>query len=159
MDVVYHWCAGLDVHQKDVVACRITTDETGNLLKQIRRFSSMTDGLLELGDWLREGQVKQVAMESTGVYWKPVLNSLEAEFEILIVNAQHIKHMPGRKTDVSDAQWIAELLQHGLLAASYIPERPQRNLRDVTRYRISLIQTRTPLPIKVVSDSIALAGS
>jgi transposase len=102
----------------------------------------MTDELLKLSDWLREVQVTAVAMESTGVYWKPVSNILESEFEVILVNARHIKYVPGRKSDISDAQWIGELLQHGLLKASYIPERPQRDLRDLIRYRTSLIRER-----------------
>jgi transposase len=102
----------------------------------------MTSDLLALADWLRAGGVTHVAMESTGVYWKPVFNILEGEFEVLLVNAQHIKHVPGRKTDVKDAQWIAQLLQHGLLTPSYIPPAPQRALRDRVRYRTKLIQDR-----------------
>jgi transposase len=102
----------------------------------------MTDELLQLADWLRAGQVEAVAMESTGVYWKPVFNILESEFEVILVNARHIKYVPGRKSDISDAQWIGELLQHGLLKASYIPEQPQRDLRDLLRYRTALIQER-----------------
>jgi transposase len=103
----------------------------------------MTDELLKLADWLQAGQVTAVAMESTGVYWKPVFNILESEFEVLLVNARHIKYVPGRKSDISDAQWIGELLQHGLLKASYIPEVAQRDLRDLIRYRTSLVQERT----------------
>ena len=99
----------------------------------------MTDELLKLADWLRAGQVSAVAMESTGVYWKPVFNILESEFEVILVNARHIKYVPGRNRDISDAQWIGELLQHGLLKASYIPETPQRDLHYLLRYRTSLI--------------------
>jgi transposase len=115
----------------------------GGWQKESRRFGTMTDELLKLADWLRAGQVTAVAMESTGVYWKPVFNILESEFEVYLVNARHIKYVPGRKSDISDAQWIGELLQHGLLKASYIPEAPQRDLRDLIRYRTSLIQERT----------------
>jgi transposase len=142
MEVVYERCAGLDVHKKSVTVCRITPAEGRGWQKEKRRFGTMTHELLELADWLRSGQVTAVAMESTGVYWKPVFNILESEFEVLLVNARHIKYVPGRKSDVSDAQWIGELLQHGLLKASYIPERPQRDLRDLIRYRTSLIQER-----------------
>jgi transposase len=142
MEVVYEWCAGLDVHKKSVTACRITPAEGRGWRKEKRRFGTMTDELLQLADWLRAGRVKAVAMESTGVYWKPVFNILESEFEVILVNARHIKYVPGRKSDVSDAQWIGELLQHGLLKASYIPERPQRDLRDLLRYRSSLVQER-----------------
>lgn len=142
MEVVYERCGGLDVHKKSVTACRITPAARRGWQKEKRRFGTMTDELLKLADWLRAGQVTAVAMESTGVYWKPVFNILESEFEVILVNARHIKYVPGRKSDISDAQWIGELLQHGLLKASYIPERPQRDLRDVIRYRTSLIQER-----------------
>lgn len=142
MEVVYERCAGLDVHKKSVTACRVVPAAGGGWQKETRRFETMTTELLKLADWLRAGRVTAVAMESTGVYWKPVFNILESEFEVLLVNARHIKYVPGRKSDVSDAQWIAELLQHGLLRASYIPETPQRDLRDLIRYRTSLIQER-----------------
>lgn len=143
MEVVYERCAGLDVHKKSVTACRVVPAVGGGWQKETRRFDTMTAELLKLADWLRAGRVTAVAMESTGVYWKPVFNILESEFEVLLVNARHIKYVPGRKSDVSDAQWIAELLQHGLLKASYVPETPQRDLRDLIRYRTSLIQERT----------------
>ena len=143
MEVVHERCAGLDVHKKSIVACRIIPRDGGGWQKDIRKFGTMTDDLLALADWLRLAGVKQVAMESTGVYWKPVFNILESEFRVMVVNAQHIKHVPGRKTDINDAQWIAELLQHGLITGSFIPERPQRDLRDLVRYRTSLIQDRT----------------
>jgi transposase len=143
MQVVYERCAGLDVHKKTVVACRITPQPDGGWRKDLRTFGTMTDELLTLADWLRAGGVSHIAMESTGVYWKPIYNLLEAEFGVVLVNAQHIKFVPGRKTDVNDAQWIAELLQHGLLKASYIPSVEQRDLRELIRYRTSLIQERT----------------
>lgn len=143
MEVVHERCAGLDVHKKSVTACRIIPAAGGGWQKERRRFGTMTDELLKLADWLRTGQVTTVAMESTGVYWKPVFNILESEFEVYLVNARHIKYVPGRKSDISDAQWIGELLQHGLLKASYIPEMPQRDLRDLIRYRTSLIRERT----------------
>lgn len=143
MQVVYERCAGLDVHKKSVVACRIIPQAEGGWRKEIRTFGTLTDELLTLADWLRAGEVSHIAMESTGVYWKPIYNLLEAEFGVVLVNAQHIKFVPGRKTDVNDAQWIAELLQHGLLKASYIPPVEQRDLRDLIRYRTSLIQERT----------------
>lgn len=143
MRVVYERCAGLDVHKKTVVACRITPHPDGEWRKEVRTFATLTDELLSLADWLRASKVTHVAMESTGVYWKPLYNLLEAEFGVVLVNAQHIKFVPGRKTDVNDAQWIAELLQHGLLKASYIPPVEQRDLRDLLRYRTSLIQERT----------------
>ncbi len=143
MEVVYERCAGLDVHKKSVTACRVVPVAGGGWQKETRRFDTLTAELLKLADWLRAGRVTAVAMESTGVYWKPVFNILESEFEMLLVNARHIKYVPGRKSDVSDAQWIAELLQHGLLKASYVPEAPQRDLRDLIRYRTSLVQERT----------------
>lgn len=142
MEVVHHRCAGLDVHKKSVTACRVTPTENGGWNKEVRRFGTMTADLLKMADWLRVGQVTQVAMESTGVYWKPVFNILESEFGVMVINARHIKYVPGRKSDVSDAQWIAELLQHGLLKASYIPEAPQRELRDFVRYRTALVRER-----------------
>jgi transposase len=143
MRVMYERCAGLDVHKKTVVACRMTQDEQGVAQVDVRTFGTMTVDLLALADWLRAGQVTHVAMESTGVYWKPVFNILDGEFEVWVVNAKHIKFVPGRKTDVKDAQWIAELLQHGLLKASFIPDAPQRELRELIRYRTHLIEERT----------------
>jgi transposase len=143
MDIIYKRCAGLDVHKKTVVACRIIPGEDGEWQKDIRTFGTMTGDLLKLADWLREGGVTHVAMESTGVYWQPVFNILEGEFEVMVVNAKHIKFVPGRKSDIKDAQWIAELLQHGLLKASFIPDTPQRELRELVRYRTHLIQERT----------------
>lgn len=138
MDIVTQRCCGLDVHKKSVVACVITPEG-----QQTRNFRTMTNDLLSLADWLRELGVSHVAMESTGVYWKPVYNLLEDEFALMVVNAAHIKRVPGRKTDVTDAQWIAQLLQHGLLRPSFIPDRPQRELRELTRYRRSLIEERS----------------
>ena len=143
MRVVNERCAGLDVHKKTVVACRIVSEEGQAEQVEVRTFGTMTPDLLALRDWLAEAKVTHVAMESTGVYWKPVFNILEADFEVMVVNAKHIKFVPGRKTDVKDAQWIAELLQHGLLKGSFIPEAPQRDLRELVRYRTHLIQERT----------------
>jgi transposase len=139
MRVVHERCAGLDVHKKTVVACVVTPEG-----HEVRTFSTMTAQLLALSEWLQEKGCRAVAMESTGVYWKPVYNLLEAaDLEPIVVNAQHIKAVPGRKTDVRDAEWIAELLRHGLLRASFIPDRPQRELRELVRYRRSLVQERT----------------
>jgi transposase len=143
MEVVHRHCAGLDVHKRSVVACQIVPAAEGGWQQEVRRFGTLTEELLALADWLRAGAVTHVAMESTGVYWRPIFNILEAEFAVLLVNAQHIKHVPGRKTDVNDAQWIAQLLQHGLLKASFIPEVAQRDLRELTRYRSKLIQARS----------------
>lgn len=143
MQVVHERCAGLDVHKKTVVAWRIVPDGKGGWRQETRTFGTMLTDLLALRDWLAEARVTHVAMESTGVYWKPVFNLLESDFEVLLVNAKHIKFVPGRKTDVKDAQWIAELLQHGLLKASFIPEAPQREMRELVRYRSHLIDERT----------------
>jgi len=142
MKIVHDCCARLDVHKKSVVACRIIRNEQGEEEKEIKTFGTFTTELLQMLDWLQTGGVRHVAMESTGVYWKPVYNLLEGQMEVLLVNARHIKFVPGRKTDVKDAQWIAELLQHGLLKASYIPPVEQRDLRDLIRYRSRLVQDR-----------------
>lgn len=143
MRVVYQNCCGLDIHKKLIVACVIVARADEAPLKEIRSFGTMTRNLLELSDWLLERKVTHVAMESTGVYWKPIHNILEGNFELLLVNAQHIKMVPGRKTDVKDCEWIADLLRHGLLKGSYVPEQPQRELRELTRYRTSLIRERS----------------
>ena len=142
MQVVHPRCCGLDVHKKDVKACALLTHPDGTTTSQVRTFSTMTDGLLALADWLRSLDIRQVAMESTGVYWRPVYNILEAECAVILVNAQHIKAVPGRKTDVKDSEWLADLLRHGLLQPSFIPPAPIRELRDLTRYRKTLIGER-----------------
>jgi transposase len=139
MDVVYTHVCGLDVHKKNIVACIITPKG-----KEIRTFEAMTDHVILLVDWIKEAGCSHVAMESTGAYWKPIYNLLELEgIETLVVNAQHIKNVPGRKTDVKDAEWIAGLLRHGLLKGSFIPSRDQRELRELIRYRRSLIEERS----------------
>jgi transposase len=143
MDVVHPRCCGLDIHKKLIVACAIAPDSSGRAHKQVRSFGTMSDDLERLSAWLAEQGVTHVAMESTGSYWKPIFNVLEDRFELLLVNAQHLKAVPGRKTDVNDAEWIADLLRHGLLKASYVPDRQQRELRELVRYRTSLIQERT----------------
>lgn len=138
MRVVYERCCGLDVHKKTVVACVLTSTD-----HETRTFGTMTADLLELVDWLTAERVTVVAMESTGVYWKPIYNLLEPEgLELLVVNAKHMKAVPGRKTDVKDAVWIADLLRHGLLKASFIPDRAQRELAELVRYRRSLVEER-----------------
>lgn len=142
MEILYKSCCGLDVHKKMIVACLRLTDEGGKVGKQVRTFGTTTSELLSLSDWLVEAGCSHVAMEATGVYWKPVYNILEGQMELLVVNAGHIKAVPGRKTDVKDAEWIAELLQHGLLKASFIPPQSQRDLRDLTRYRTTLVRER-----------------
>ncbi len=134
--------SGLDVHKKQIVACLMFTDSAGKRQKEIRTFGTMTADILSFSDWLTSAGCTHLAMESTGVYWKPIYNLLEGLFEILVVNAQHIKTLPGRKTDVRDAEWIADLLQHGLLRASFIPSPKQRELRDLTRHRSTLVAER-----------------
>ena len=143
MRIVYARCCGLDVHKKSITACLLTPDDQGETQQQVRRFGTMTRDLLELSDWLASHQVTHVAMESTGVYWKPVWNIFEGIFTVLLVNAQHVKAVPGRKTDAKDCQWIADLLQHGLLRGSFVPPSPIRQLRDFTRTRASLRQDHT----------------
>lgn len=143
MEAILERCAGLDVHQKTVTACVLLLQGKGPVTKSVRTFGTMTVDLLALADWLSEQEVSHVAMESTGVLWKPVFNILESQFTLLLVNAQHIKNVPGRKTDVKDSEWIAQLLQHGLLSASFVPERPVRELRDLTRNRAQLNSEKT----------------
>jgi transposase len=149
MQVVHENCAGLDVHKKTVVACVITPKDKGGWEKEIRTFSTMTKDLLNLSDWLTSKGCTHVAMESTGEYWRPVFNILEGNLEVILVNARHIKAVPGRKTDIKDAQWIAELLQHGLLRASFIPPVEQRDLRDLTRHRSNFVRERVNLVNRV----------
>jgi transposase len=145
MQILYPCCAGLDVHKKSVVACRLTQDSHHQPIVELRTYTTLTPDLLRLADWLRAGGVTHVALESTGVYWQPVYNLLEAEFTLLLVNPRHFKNVPGRKTDVKDAQWLAELLQVGLLKASFVPPAPQRQLRELVRYRTTLIAERATL--------------
>jgi transposase len=142
MRVVYERCCGLDVHKTSVVACVLAVGPQGEPRKEVRTFGTMTADILALAEWLVGWGCTHVAMESTGVYWKPIWNLLEGSFELLLVNARHIKAVPGRKTDVRDSEWIADLLQHGLLQPSFVPDRPQRELRELTRYRTSLIRER-----------------
>jgi transposase len=143
MEAIFRCVAGLDVHKKTVVACVRRVDDQGRLSKQIKTFGTMTRDLLELGDWLSRQGATHVAMESTGVYWKPVIHLLEGRFtEILLINAQHIKHVPGRKSDVKDCEWIAQLLQCGLLRGSFVPPPEIRQLRDLTRQRSQLVADR-----------------
>jgi len=142
MQVIFERVCGLDVHKKVVVACRRVLSAGGRVHMEVRRFGTMTADLLALLDWLKQAGVTHVAMESTGVFWKPIYNILEGHLQVWLVNAQHLKKVPGRKTDVSDAQWIAQLLQCGLLRPSFVPARPQRELRDLTRSRVRLTQQR-----------------
>ncbi|HLZ61586.1 MAG TPA: IS110 family transposase [Ktedonosporobacter sp.] len=143
MEVLYARCAGLDIHKKTVRVCVLIRQENGKRAKEFRTYSTTTQDLLNLLDWLLEQGCSHVAIEGTGVYWKPVYNLFEGQIEVLVVNAQHIKAVPGRKTDTKDAEWIADLLQHGLLKASFIPSAPQRALRELTRYRVKLSEERT----------------
>jgi transposase len=162
VDTLYPRCAGLDVHKNNVVVCVRCCDRPGKVFEEVRTFSTMTADLLALSDWLAGHGVTHVAMESTGVYWKPVFNILERQVGVILVNAEHIKQVPGRKTDVKDCQWIAQLLQHGLLKASFVPPAPIRELRDLTRQRTQLIQERTAAANrihKVLEDAnVKLAG-
>ncbi len=142
MQVVYERCCGLDVHKQTVVACVMVTDATGQMRKETRTFATLTEDLGALAGWLAAHGVTHVAMESTGVYWKPVFNILDGRFEVLVVNAEHLKKLAGRKTDVQDAEWITDLLRHGLLRGSFIPSPLLRELRDLTRYRTKLTDER-----------------
>ena len=137
MKTMHKRCAGLDVHKKEVVAC-LRTVVRGKVAYDVRRFPTTTKGLIELADWLDEAQCTHVAMEATGVYWKPVWHILEGRFELILANAAHIKGVPGRKSDVNDATWIADLLAHGLIRASFVPPEPIQDLRDLTRTRKQL---------------------
>jgi transposase len=145
MRVLHERCCGLDIHKKFVVACLLTASPEGSVHKEIRTYSAMTNDLLALADWLRAEACGPVVMESTGSYWRPVYNLVEEQCEVVVVNADHVKAVPGRKTDVKDAEWLADLLRHGLLRASFIPAPAQRHLRDLTRYRILLVDERARL--------------
>jgi transposase len=158
MQVLYSRCAGFDVHKDSVMVC-LLIDRADPV---IRSFGTTTQQLLLLRDWLIEHRIKHIAMESTGVYWKPIWNILEDAFELMLVNAQHIKQVPGRKTDVSDCQWIADLLRHGLIRASFVPPVPQRDLRELTRQRSQLIAERARVANRIQKTledaNIKLAG-
>ncbi len=143
MQVVYERCAGLDIHKRTVVACATTPSVGGQAHKERRTFSTMTKEVSQMRDWLGSLGVTHVAMESTGVFWKPIYNVLEGHFELLVVNAQHIKAVPGRKTDQKDAEWIADWLRHGLLRPSFVPSTQQRERREFTRHRTKLSEERS----------------
>jgi transposase len=149
VDVLHSKCAGLDVHKRTVVACLRSVDAQGKVHKLVRTFGTMTGDLLELADWLESEGVGHAAMESTGVYWKPIWHILEGRLELMLVNAHHMKQVPGRKTDVKDAEWIAQLLQHGLLSASFVPPPPIRELRDLTRQRAQLVADKASVANRV----------
>lgn len=142
MQIMHSCCAGLDVHKKTVVACVLHTQPDGSVVKHTATFGTMTPDLLALSDWLQEQGATHAAMESTGVYWRPVCQLLEGHCTLLVANAQHIKRMPGRKTDVTDAEWLADLLRHGLIAPSFVPAQPQRELRELTRHRSNVTARR-----------------
>lgn len=142
MRIMYQRCAGLDVHKKTMVACRRRLNAAGEWESDVQTFATMTADLLGMMDWLLAWEVELVVMESTGEYWKPVFNLLEGNVEVWLVNAKHVQQVPGRKTDVSDAEWLAELLSYGLLKPSFIPPQPQRDLRDLTRYRVTQVRER-----------------
>jgi len=142
MEIVHRSCAGIDIGKRSVTVCVITSGPRGEPHKETRTFGTLTRDLLALVDWLDDAGVEALAMEATGSYWKPLWNLLEERFELLLANAAHLKAVPGRKTDVRDAEWIAELFRHGLLRASFIPPRPERELRELVRYRTSLIRER-----------------
>ena len=162
LGALYARVCGMDVHKNSVVACvRILNPKDGTVQSTLRRFGTMTADLLELRQWLTEQQVTHAAMESTGVYWQPVFNLLEGHLEVWVVNAQHIKKVPGRKTDMKDAEWIAQLMQCGLLKPSFVPERQQRELRDLTRQQSKLVQQRNAVDnrIQKVLETANIKGS
>ena len=157
MQVMYQRCAGIDVHLRFLVVCLICI-EAGQPRKEIRTFRNETADLLALRTWLLQEKCTHVGMESTGVYWMSVYRRLEGFFELVVANAQHIKGVPGRKTDVKDAEWIADLLQHGLVTASFVPSQEQQDLRDLTRLRVNLVQERSRL-VNRVHKVLEEAGS
>ena len=144
MDIVYTRCAAIDVHKRTAVATIGLVEGQGRRTKQTRTFSTMLADLERLADWLIEHGVTHVAVESTGVYWRPIFNVLEARGVVVVLaNAAHVKAVPGRKTDVRDSEWLLDLMQHGLIRGSFIPPAPIRELRELTRYRTSLIEEQT----------------
>jgi transposase len=145
MEVLLTHCAALDVHKASIQACRLTPDANGKPVLQERKFTTFTAQIIALRDWLKEAEVTHVALESTGSYWRPIYNLLEGHFELLLVNLHHVKNVPGRKTDVKEARWLVQLLQHGLVRPSFIPPEKQRALRDLTRTRTSFVDEKTRL--------------
>ena len=143
MEVLYQHCAGLDVHKQSVAACVLHSETDGRTRRETRTFGTMLADLEKLRDWLVQEGCDCAAMEATGVYWRPVYNVLEGHLKLQVVNAEHVKAVPGRKTDVKDAEWLADLVRYGLLRSSFIPERPQRELRDLTRLRAGLVNDRS----------------
>jgi transposase len=162
MEVIHRCCVGMDVHKDSVVVCVRRTDDRGQVHQEVRGFGTTSAQLFALGDWLCGQGVSIGAMEATGVYWKPVWNLLEDRLSLMLVNPRDVKQVPGRKTDVKDCQWIAQLLSCGLLKASFVPDRPQRELRDLTRTRTSLMQDQTRVANrlqKVLEDANIKLGS
>jgi transposase len=141
--VIFERCCGIDVHKASVVACALVSTDDRPVRKEVRTFGTTTEAVLALADWLTGLGVTHVALEATGVYWQPIWNLLEDRFALLLVNPQHIRQVPGRKTDVRDAEWLADLLRHGLVRGSVVPARAQRELRELTRYRTQLVGERT----------------
>lgn len=148
MQILYPRCCGLDVHKASLTAC-ILINESNQNERHLRRFGTMTRDIAELANWLTRHGVRKLVMESTGVYWRPIWNLLEEHFDLMLVNAQHIKAVPGRKTDIKDCEWIAELLQHGLLRGSLVPPKPVRELRDLNRNRTILVQQRATVSNRI----------
>jgi transposase len=145
LNTLFSHCAGIDVHKRMLMVCRILASADGTLETTIRSFGTTTAELLRLSDWLTAGGITHVAMESTGVYWKPIFNLLDGSFTVWLLNAQHVKNVPGRKTDVNDAAWLADLLRHGLVRPSFIPPEEQRALRELTRERTNFVRQRATL--------------
>lgn len=162
MELLHTHCCGIDVHKRSLSVCVVTPGSPKKPKQEVRQFGTMTRDLLALGDWLRECGVTHVAMESTGVYWKPVWNILETDFEVLLVNATHIKQVPGKKTDTADCVWIADLLRHGLLKPSFVPKLQLRELRGLCRSRTTLVRQRAAISNRIQKlleeANIKLAG-
>jgi len=162
MDVLYARCCGIDIHKKSITVCVLIREPGRKEQKHIREFGTTTSAILSCADWLGDLGVTHVAMESTGVYWRPVWNLLEGQFELLLANATHVKNVPGRKTDVKDSEWIAQLLQHGLLKPSFVPDTVLRDLRELSRDRTSLVAERSRLKNriqKILEDADIKLGS
>jgi transposase len=140
LSVIHEVCCGLDIHKESISACMIFSDEQGNMRTEYQEFDAFTDELIRLRAWLLDCECPIVAMESTGIYWRPVHNILEGYVEVILVNARHVKNVPGRKTDMSDSQWLAGLLRVGLLKGSFIPPKEVRHWRDLSRYRRALVK-------------------
>jgi HK97 family phage prohead protease len=156
--VLHSSCCGIDVHQKSISACVLTVDGAGKLTSEVRQFGTTTHELRALNDWLAQCAVTYVAMESTGIYWKPIFNLLEGQVEVVLANAAHLKNVPGRKTDTADCAWIATLLRHGLIKASFVPPQPIRELRDLTGSRTTLMRERGAINAKSLDDAGTFVG-